>query len=252
VSVLAAGQLIADRYQLDRRIAVGGMGEVWQAADTRLGRDVAVKVLRAELSDDPEFLHRFRIEARTVASLDHSGIAAVHDYGEDRPDGGGRRTAYLVMELVRGEPLSAVIARGPIAPDETLRIIEEAARAQEYFVNFVSLRQVTSEAMRAAMRHLMAANVDGVVFVADARPAARAANQARWHELHAALNEHRRSSVPIVLQHNHTDAADALDASALQEMFGNNHVHIAANAATGVGVLATLQTLGNQLFATLQ
>jgi serine/threonine-protein kinase len=134
VTVLAAGQLIADRYQLDRRIAVGGMGEVWQAADTRLGRDVAVKVLRTELSDDPEFLHRFRIEARTVASLDHAGIAAVHDYGEDTPegadpDGGGRRTAYLVMELVRGEPLSAVIARGPIAADETLRIIEEAARA---------------------------------------------------------------------------------------------------------------------------
>jgi len=133
VSVLAAGQLIADRYQLDRRIAVGGMGEVWQAADTRLGRDVAVKVLRAELSDDPEFLHRFRIEARTVASLDHTGIAAVHDYGEDTPDGGdphgGRRTAYLVMELVRGEPLSAVIARGPVPADETLRIIEEAARA---------------------------------------------------------------------------------------------------------------------------
>jgi serine/threonine-protein kinase len=129
VTVLAAGQLIADRYQLDRRIAVGGMGEVWQSTDTRLGREVAVKVLRPELSDDPEFLHRFRIEARTVASLDHTGIAAVHDYGEDSPDSGGRRTAYLVMELVRGEPLSAVIARGPLPTGETLRIVEEAARA---------------------------------------------------------------------------------------------------------------------------
>ncbi len=129
MTVLAAGQLIADRYQLDRRIAVGGMGEVWQATDTRLGREVAVKVLRPELSDDPEFLHRFRIEARTVASLDHSGIAAVHDYGEDNPTDGGKRTAYLVMELVRGEPLSAVIARGPLPTGETLRIIEETARA---------------------------------------------------------------------------------------------------------------------------
>src|SRR3954451_24851879 len=128
VTVLAAGQKIADRYQLDRRIAVGGMGEVWEASDTRLGRSVAVKVLRPELSDDPEFLHRFRIEARTVASLDHTGIAAVHDYGED--DGpGGRRTAYLVMELVRGEPLSTLISRGPIEPDETLRLLEEAAWA---------------------------------------------------------------------------------------------------------------------------
>ncbi|GEC22344.1 hypothetical protein PHY01_46270 [Pseudonocardia hydrocarbonoxydans] len=125
----AAGVLIADRYQLDRRIAVGGMGEVWEASDTRLGRSVAVKVLRPELSDDEEFLHRFRIEARTVASLDHTGIAAVHDYGEDDPSDSGRRTAYLVMELVRGEPLSAVIARGPIEAGETLRIIEETARA---------------------------------------------------------------------------------------------------------------------------
>jgi eukaryotic-like serine/threonine-protein kinase len=132
VNVLAAGQKIDDRYQLERRIAVGGMGEVWEASDTRLGRNVAVKVLRPELSDDPEFLHRFRIEARTVASLDHSGIAAVHDYGEDEGGGGGgggRRTAYLVMELVRGEPLSTVISRGPIEPDETLRLIEDAAWA---------------------------------------------------------------------------------------------------------------------------
>lgn len=128
MTILAAGQRIADRYQLDRRIAVGGMGEVWEASDTRLGRSVAVKVLRPELSDDEEFLHRFRIEARTVASLDHSGIAHVHDYGEDEGPN-GRRTAWLVMELVRGEPLSTLIARGPIDPDETLRIVEEAAWA---------------------------------------------------------------------------------------------------------------------------
>jgi eukaryotic-like serine/threonine-protein kinase len=128
MNVLVAGQKIADRYQLDRRIAVGGMGEVWEASDTRLGRSVAVKVLRPELSDDPEFLHRFRIEARTVASLDHTGIAAVHDYGEDESPT-GRRTAYLVMELVRGEPLSTLISRGPIEADETLRLLEEAAWA---------------------------------------------------------------------------------------------------------------------------
>jgi serine/threonine-protein kinase len=128
VTVLAAGTRIADRYQLDRRIAVGGMGEVWEAEDIRLGRSVAVKVLRPELSDDPEFLHRFRIEARMVASIDHSGIAAVFDYGED--DGpAGHRTAYLVMELVRGEPLSSLIARGPLDPEQTLRIMEQAARA---------------------------------------------------------------------------------------------------------------------------
>lgn len=128
MNILAAGQRIGDRYRLDRRIAVGGMGEVWEALDNRLGRAVAVKILRPELSGDPEFLHRFRIEARTVASLDHHGIAAVHDYGEG--DGiAGRRTAYLVMELVRGEPLSTLIARGPIEADEALRLLEEAAWA---------------------------------------------------------------------------------------------------------------------------
>jgi serine/threonine protein kinase len=126
---LAAGQRIADRYELGRRIAVGGMGEVWEASDIRLGRDVAVKVLRPELSDDPEFLHRFRVEARTVASLNHSGVASIHDYGEDDAPQENRRTAYLVMELVRGEPLSARIARGPIDTEETLRIVEQAAHA---------------------------------------------------------------------------------------------------------------------------
>ncbi|WP_374108934.1 protein kinase [Pseudonocardia sp. ICBG1293] len=129
MSALSAGQLISERYQLDRRIAVGGMGEVWEASDTRLGRSVAVKVLEADLSDDPEFLHRFRIEARTVASLDHAGIAAVHDYGEDDSPTGGGRTAYLVMELVRGEPLSSRIGRGPIPVDEALDILEQAGRA---------------------------------------------------------------------------------------------------------------------------
>ncbi|HVL86289.1 MAG TPA: serine/threonine-protein kinase [Pseudonocardia sp.] len=124
---MAAGEQLAGRYVLGRRIAVGGMGEVWEASDERLGRSVAVKVLRAELSDDPEFLHRFRAEARTVAALDHPGIAAVHDYGEDGDD--GSRIAYLVMELVRGEPLSARIGRGPLGVEDTLDVLEQSAHA---------------------------------------------------------------------------------------------------------------------------
>ena len=127
MTLLTAGQRLAGRYELTQRLAVGGMGEVWEANDARLGRSVAIKVLRPELSDEPEFLHRFRIEARTVASLNHAGVAAVHDYGED--DGPQGRTAYLVMELVRGEPLSSIVARGPLPADETLRIVEAAARA---------------------------------------------------------------------------------------------------------------------------
>ena len=128
---LTIGQLIADRYRLIRRIAVGGMGEVWEAADTRLARRVAVKVLKAELSGDGEFLQRFRFEARTTASLNHPGIAAVHDYGETAavPDGPAD-TAYLVMELVDGEPLAAMIARRRrLSPERTLDVLEQAGHA---------------------------------------------------------------------------------------------------------------------------
>ena len=89
------------------------MGEVWQASDTRLDRTVAVKILKAELSGDAEFLHRFRTEARTTASLNHPGIAAVHDYGETVSTA-TCSIAYLVMELVEGDPLAGILAKhGP-------------------------------------------------------------------------------------------------------------------------------------------
>ncbi|HTI27305.1 MAG TPA: protein kinase, partial [Kutzneria sp.] len=129
--MLTTGQLLADRYRLARRIAVGGMGEVWEATDSRLDRAVAVKVLKPELSGDPEFLHRFRTEARTTASLNHPGIAAVHDYGEtaSEPDG-PEDTAYLVMELVAGEPLAAILsAQGRMAPDRTLDLLQQCGAA---------------------------------------------------------------------------------------------------------------------------
>ena len=115
---------VADRYLLTERIATGGMGEVWQAQDDVLSRTVAVKVLKAEYADDPEFLDRFRNEARHTAALSHPGIANVFDYGE------ADRTAYLVMEYVRGEPLSAVLAReGRLPPDRALDIVGQTALA---------------------------------------------------------------------------------------------------------------------------
>lgn len=126
--MLSTGQLLAERYRLIKRIAVGGMGEVWQASDTRLDRTVAVKVLKAELSGDAEFLHRFRTEARTTASLNHPGIAAVHDYGETTV--GELAIAYLVMELVEGEPLAEILAkRGRLNVEHTLDILEQAGSA---------------------------------------------------------------------------------------------------------------------------
>ena len=123
------GATLSGRYRLQRLIATGGMGQVWEAVDSRLGRRVAVKVLKQEFSSDPEFLERFRTEARTVAMLNHSGIAAVHDYGETDIDGEGR-TAYLVMELVNGEPLNSVIKRsGRLSLRHALDMLEQTGRA---------------------------------------------------------------------------------------------------------------------------
>jgi hypothetical protein len=128
---LTPGLLLSDRYRLTHRIAVGGMGEVWAADDTRLARGVAVKILKSELTSDPEFVDRFRAEARITASLNHSGIAAVYDYGEVASIAGGQRdTAFLVMELVTGEPLSVVLSRTPrLSVPRTLDVLEQSGRA---------------------------------------------------------------------------------------------------------------------------
>jgi eukaryotic-like serine/threonine-protein kinase len=118
--------LLAGRYRLTARIAAGGMGEVWRGEDNLLTRSVAVKLLPTGRAGDEAFLARFRAEARYAASLSHPGIARVYDYGESAEFGG----AYLVMELVNGEPLSAILARaGRLSPDATLDIVSQAARA---------------------------------------------------------------------------------------------------------------------------
>ena len=118
--------LLAGRYRLTDRIAAGGMGEVWRGEDVLLNRAVAVKLLPTGRAGDESFLARFRAEARYAASLSHPGIARVYDYGESAEFGG----AYLIMELVQGEPLSAILARaGRLSPDATLDITGQAARA---------------------------------------------------------------------------------------------------------------------------
>jgi serine/threonine protein kinase len=123
------GLTLSGRYRLQRLIATGGMGQVWEAVDNRLGRRVAVKVLKNEFSSDPEFIERFRTEARTTAMLNHPGIASVHDYGETQMNGEGR-TAYLVMELVNGEPLNSVLKRtGKLSLRHTLDMLEQTGRA---------------------------------------------------------------------------------------------------------------------------
>ena len=106
------------------QIAAGGMGDVWRATDEVLGREIAVKVLKRELSGERGFLERFRREARQTAALSHPGIAAVFDYGEE--DG----NAYLVMELVPGEPLSDLLARdGALPAPVAISLIVQTADA---------------------------------------------------------------------------------------------------------------------------
>ena len=116
------------RYEMKERIATGGMGEVWRAEDTVLGRPVAVKLLKREYADDPRFRERFENEARHAASLHHANIASVFDYGEDDALEGGR--PFLVMELVDGRPLSELIRPGqPMDPDQVRDLIRQAAEA---------------------------------------------------------------------------------------------------------------------------
>ncbi|PTT61392.1 protein kinase domain-containing protein [Arthrobacter sp. HMWF013] len=118
------GITLGGRFQLTTRIAIGGMGEVWKAKDLVLGRIVAIKVLKEEYTGDPGFLQRFRAEARHTALLNHVGIANVFDYGEEEG------SAYLVMELVPGQPLSSIIEHEQVlSPDRTLSMIAQTARA---------------------------------------------------------------------------------------------------------------------------
>ncbi len=116
-----SGTTLGGRYTLVERVAVGGMGDVWSATDSVLGRTVAVKVVRP--NPDPSFAARFRDEARHSAALSHPNIATVYDYGEDEG------TAYLVMELVAGLPLSELIAQGPMDPTLARPIVGQAALA---------------------------------------------------------------------------------------------------------------------------
>ena len=119
-----SGLTFGGRYQLSSRIAIGGMGEVWEATDLVIGRTVAIKILKDEYLGDPGFLERFRAEARHAALVNHEGIANVFDYGEE--DG----SAYLVMELVPGEALSTILERERVlSTDRVLDIVAQTAAA---------------------------------------------------------------------------------------------------------------------------
>ncbi|GAA3582110.1 serine/threonine-protein kinase [Nonomuraea rosea] len=125
--MLGAGTTLNDRYVLSDRLGGGGMGEVWRADDTVLGRAVAVKVLTPALTDNPTFAQRFQNEARAMATLRHPGVVDVYDYGIS--DVEGRQVSFLVMEYVPGESLDRVLRRGALGPEATMRLVAEVGDA---------------------------------------------------------------------------------------------------------------------------
>jgi eukaryotic-like serine/threonine-protein kinase len=112
-------------YEILSALGAGGMGEVYRAHDTRLGRDVAIKILPLAFLADPERVARFQREARTLASLNHPNIGSI--YGLEEANG----ITALVMELVEGPTLADRITQGPIPIDEALRIAKQIAEALE-------------------------------------------------------------------------------------------------------------------------
>jgi serine/threonine protein kinase len=150
---LTAGSRVGS-YEIAEQIGVGGMGEVYRARDTKLDRDVAIKVLPGAFAQDADRLARFDREARTLATLNHPGIAQI--YGVEEADG----SKALVMELVEGPTLADRIAEGPISVDEALPIAKQIGEALE-----------AAHEQRIIHRDLKPANVkvrpDGTVKVLD-------------------------------------------------------------------------------------
>src|SRR5436309_616694 len=112
-------------HEIIAPLGAGGMGEVYRARDTRLGRDVAVKALPEAFARDPERLARFEREAKLLASLSHASIAGIH--GLEEHDG----HRYLILEFVDGETLADRLARGPLPLDEAIEVGRDVARALE-------------------------------------------------------------------------------------------------------------------------
>src|SRR5215510_7986516 len=112
-------------YEVTDQIGAGGMGEVYRATDTNLKRSVAIKVLPALVSGDPDRLARFQREAEVLAALNHPNIAAI--YGLEKSDG----ATALVMELVEGPTLADRVAHGAVPLDEALPIAKQIAEALE-------------------------------------------------------------------------------------------------------------------------
>ena len=118
------GQILG-HYRVTDLLGKGGMGEVYQAKDQKLGREVAIKVLPEAFAWDTDRVARFQREAKLLASLNHPNIAAIHGLEESGP------TQFLVLELVEGETLAARLKHGPIPVEESLKLALQIAEALE-------------------------------------------------------------------------------------------------------------------------
>ncbi|MGH8966372.1 MAG: Stk1 family PASTA domain-containing Ser/Thr kinase, partial [Actinomycetes bacterium] len=124
-------RLLSNRYELGEVLGYGGMSEVHKGRDVRLGRDVAVKVLRADLARDPQFQERFRREAQNAAALNHPAIVAVYDTGETRTEHGP--LPYIVMEYVDGRTLRDIVkTEGPLPGQRAMEIMADVSAALDF------------------------------------------------------------------------------------------------------------------------
>ena len=119
-------------FQITAKLGAGGMGDVYLASDTRLGRNVAIKVLPPAFTADAERLRRFEREAQLLALLSHPHIAAIYGMERLEPEGNGRASYALVLELVEGPTLADEVSRGPLPLDRALRVASQIAEALEY------------------------------------------------------------------------------------------------------------------------
>jgi eukaryotic-like serine/threonine-protein kinase len=128
---MSSPRLLSNRYEVGDTLGYGGMSEVHRGRDTRLSRDVAVKILRADLARDPTFQLRFRREAQNAAALNHPAIVAVYDTGETESESGP--LPYIVMEYVDGRTLRDIVkTEGPLPPRRAMEVMADASAALDF------------------------------------------------------------------------------------------------------------------------
>ncbi|MDO4241111.1 MAG: protein kinase, partial [Microbacteriaceae bacterium] len=128
------GRILADRYEIGEFIGQGGMATVYRGLDTKLGRQVAIKIMKADLAGDETFINRFRQEAQSAARMAHPTIVRVFDAGNDiiETREGPKKLPFIVMEYVDGQNLREYLAQNDLSTDEACRVVDSVLTALEY------------------------------------------------------------------------------------------------------------------------